>query len=64
MGHDLEHCASYFAQTKNGVEVVCQYGDWMKATSSRNRSPLRWDNNREEVSVADRGERCGLVGLV
>ena len=27
LGHDLRHCALYFALTKNGVEVACQYGD-------------------------------------
>ena len=37
--HDLRHCAQYFGATKNGKEADCQYGDWMKATGSRARSP-------------------------
>ncbi|KAL0001531.1 hypothetical protein SO802_015312 [Lithocarpus litseifolius] len=32
LGHDLKHCAPYFAATKNDGEVICQYGDWLKAT--------------------------------
>ena len=35
MGHDLRHCASYYPASKNNGEVVCQYGDWMKATGAR-----------------------------
>ena len=27
LGHDLKHCASYFAATKNEGEVSCQYED-------------------------------------
>ena len=34
LGHDLQHCAQYFGATKNGGEVECQYGDWMKAIGS------------------------------
>ena len=57
LGHDLRHYASYFALTKNGVEVACQYGDWLKATGSRSRSPPHRDSNKEEVLREDgRGE--------
>ena len=49
LGHDLKHCAPYFALTKNVGEVICQYGDWLKATSGRNRSPPRRNSNREKV---------------
>ena len=34
LGHDLKHCASYFACTKTG-EVACQYGEWLKASGGR-----------------------------
>ena len=34
LGHDLKHCASYFACTKTG-EVVCQYCEWLKASGGR-----------------------------
>ena len=35
LGHDLKHCASYFAATKNKKDVVCQYGEWLKASGGR-----------------------------
>ena len=49
LGHDLKHCAPYFALTKNVGEVIYQYGDWLKATGGRNRSPPRRNSNREKV---------------
>ena len=33
--HDLRHCASYFALTKNGKEVSFQCGEWLKASEGR-----------------------------
>jgi len=30
LGHDLKHCANYFAATRNKKEVPCQYGEWLK----------------------------------
>ncbi|XP_030923276.1 uncharacterized protein LOC115950175 [Quercus lobata] len=51
LGHDLRHCALYFAATKNDEEVFCQYGDWLKAMGNRTRSPSRRINDREEVRV-------------
>lgn len=41
MGHDIKHCAEYFACAKNGSEVVCQYGEWLKSSGGRPRSPVR-----------------------
>ena len=41
LGHDLKHCAEYFARCRNGEEVVCQYGEWLKPTSGRSHSPPR-----------------------
>ena len=38
LGHDIRHCASHYAMLKNGKEVVCQYGDWLKALGARNGS--------------------------
>ena len=35
LGHDLKHCASYFAATNNKKDVVCQYGEWLKASGGR-----------------------------
>ena len=31
VGHDLKHCASFFAVEKNGATMELQYGDWLKA---------------------------------
>ena len=41
LGHDTKHCAHYFARTKVDGEVVCQYGEWLRASGGRNRSPPR-----------------------
>lgn len=41
LGHDVKHCASYFAATKNGEQVVCQYGEWLRASGGRVRSSSR-----------------------
>ena len=35
LGHDIKHYAHYFARTKSSDEVVCQYGDWMRASGGR-----------------------------
>ena len=35
LGHDLKHCASYFAATKYKKEVPCQYGEWLKESGGR-----------------------------
>ena len=41
LGHDTKHCAHYFARTKVDGEVICQYGEWMRASGGSNRSPPR-----------------------
>ena len=41
LGHDLRHCASYFAASKQGAEVELQYGDWLKATGGQSQSPVK-----------------------
>ena len=50
MGHDLKHCAQHFAVTKNGNSVTCQYGDWLKSTGGRPRSPSRKDTIHKNTS--------------
>ena len=52
LGHDLKHCTSYYAATKNDGETRCQYEDWLKATSGRNRSLARRNATRDEVGGA------------
>ena len=49
LGHDLRHCAQYFGATKSSEEADCQYGDWMKATGSRARSPNSRGRYRDET---------------
>lgn len=39
--HDIRHCAGHYAALKNGKEVVCQYGDWLKAVGVRYVSPSK-----------------------
>ncbi|XP_023921589.1 uncharacterized protein LOC112033044 [Quercus suber] len=51
LGHDLKHCAPYFAATKNDGEVICQYGDWLQAMGGQTRSPPHRKYEREEVRV-------------
>ena len=41
LGHELRHFACHYAASKNSGEVVCQYGDWMKAIGPRTWSPTR-----------------------
>ena len=63
LGHDLRHCAQYFGATKNNEEVECQYGDWMKATGSRARSPNSRGRYREEAERASEEETtCSQQG--
>jgi len=63
LGHDLKHCAPYFAATKNDGEVICQYGDWLKAMGGRNQSPPRRKYERDEAGMEmdRRMERTGQV---
>ena len=49
LGYYLKHCAQYFALTKDSRDVTCQYGEWMKASGSRVRSP----NRRDQVHDVD-----------
>lgn len=41
LGHDIQHYAGHYAASKNGKEVVCQYGDWLKAMGIRYGSPSK-----------------------
>lgn len=41
LGHDLRPYASHFAAEKNGEDVDYQYGNWLKASDSRQRSPTQ-----------------------
>ena len=39
LGQDLKHYAQYFVLTKDNGDVACQYGERMKASGNRVRSP-------------------------
>ena len=56
LGHDLRHCAQHFGATKNGEEADCQYGDWMKATGSRARSPNSRGRYQDKTERATESE--------
>ena len=62
LGHNLKHCTSHFATTKNGGEVICQYGDWLKASRGRPWSPSKHEPKRHgkaqtvQVMLDDNGQ--------
>ena len=51
LGHNVKHCASYFAVSRNGGEVDYQYGKSLKALGGRPRS-FSSRNNYGSVGVA------------
>lgn len=59
LGHDLRHCRGYFSVTRSGGEVECQYGDWLKATGGRYRSPTKRStesSHEPNFETDDRGD--------
>ncbi|KAK7848971.1 mitochondrial import receptor subunit tom9-2 [Quercus suber] len=61
LGHDVRHCAGYFAASKNGGSVKCQYGDWLKLGGTRSWSPPKHGKSQspvgEEEGKVKQGER-------
>ena len=59
LGHDIKHCAKYFALTKNGKEAPLQYGEWLKASGGRMWSSpgrkSRNDTTEDDGSVKPNG---------
>ncbi|KAK7820387.1 hypothetical protein CFP56_038961 [Quercus suber] len=58
LGHDTKHCAKYYARSKNGSEVICQYGEWLKSAGGQTRSPVRRgvnmnNSNRDDNQVGE-----------
>lgn len=45
LGHDIWHYARHFALQRNGAEVICEYGDGLRAAGGHPRSPPRWDSS-------------------
>ena len=66
LGHDLKYCASYFACTKIG-EVVCQYGEWLKASGGRLRLPPKRESELKRAAMEEQGGENNVnaeVGVV
>ena len=57
LGHELRFCAQYFSKTKSEAVVKCGYGDWLKATGGRMRSPLRRGFMKDIAHEGNRGEQ-------
>lgn len=61
LGHDLRHCPGYFSLTRSEGEVECQYGDWLKATGGRYRSPPKRtteSGHEPNLEKHDRGDHA------
>ena len=56
LGHDMRHCASYFAASKQGEVVELQYGDWLKATGGRSRSPVKRRTEQDHSPSPEEGK--------
>ena len=50
VGHDLKHCAGFFATEKNGATTELQYGDWLKVVGGRQKSVPRAEGETRLVS--------------
>lgn len=67
LGHDLRHCATHFALTKNGGEVVCQYGGLVERDRRSAKGVIR-DQAQEkhndqptmQTVVENYSENCGV----
>jgi len=59
LGHDLKHCASYFALVKKENEVQCPYGEWLKASGGRPWASFKRDLDRSYYprSGTEKGNR-------
>ncbi|KAK7832955.1 uncharacterized protein CFP56_026060 [Quercus suber] len=66
LGHDTKHCASYYAASKNEGEVVCPYGDWLKAGGVRSTSPVKRSSSYSASGSKNRGpdKVCDNTGEV
>jgi len=56
LGHDLRHCASYFAPSKQGAEAELQYGDWLKVTRGRSRSLVKRNAKQDHTPNPEKGK--------
>jgi len=61
LGHDFNHSAKHFAAGKLSGEVDYQYGDWLRASNGRQRSPPR-DRTASPKQQPWRSVNQGMVG--
>ena len=61
LGHDLNHCVRHFAVGKSDGEVDYHYGDWLRASSGRQRSPA-CDRIASSKQQQWRSENQGMAG--
>lgn len=54
LGRDLRYCAKYFSKMKTRIVMECSYGDWLKATGGRARSPQKRGFVKEDSSDGDK----------
>uniref|UniRef100_A0A7N2M2G2 DUF4283 domain-containing protein n=1 Tax=Quercus lobata TaxID=97700 RepID=A0A7N2M2G2_QUELO len=54
--HELRFCAHYFSKTKSRTEVECGYGDWLKASGGRTRSPQQREATKDDEYKGKKGD--------
>ena len=59
LGHELQFCAQYFSETKSGAEGECGYGDWLKASGGRTRSPQKREVRKDDEHEGKKGVSKG-----
>ena len=53
LGHDLKHCATYYAMEKKGGRVEYQYGDFLRAAGGRPSKDTSPMSNIEECTGSE-----------
>ena len=59
LGHELRFCAQYFSKTKSGDKVECGYGDWLKASGGKTRSPQKREVRKDDEHKGKKGVSKG-----
>ena len=54
LGHDLRHCPAHYEESKRSTTLEYQYGDWLRASNGRNRSPQRRRTSSHRDDVFDK----------
>ena len=59
LGHELWFCAQYFSKKKFGTEVEYGYGDWLKSSGGRTRSPQQREVTKDDEHEGKKGDNKG-----